>query len=227
MKIKGLCFDFDGLILDTEYPRFLAWQEIYQQHGVDFSIQDMSQIIGTEKGAHVVAQHLVERCGQELDIECLVDQYRERILEIVFLKELRPGVAEYLQTANEMGLKLALTTSSPQNWSMPFLKKFGIDRYFDAFCTGTDVGRSRLKPDPAIYLLAVKRLGLMPDEIAAFEDSGPGVTAAQRAGIYSVAVPNELTRHYDLSFADRKIDSMADVSLVDLLGEIEQGDLVL
>jgi beta-phosphoglucomutase-like phosphatase (HAD superfamily) len=78
----------------------------------------------------------------------------------------------------------------------------------------------RAKPAPDLYLRAVELLGVAPDEALAFEDSPNGITAAKEAGLWVVAVPNELTASGDLSRADCRVSTCAELSLVELLQRI-------
>ena len=73
------------------------------------------------------------------------------------------------------------------------------------------------KPDPALFLLAAEKLGVKRDEVIVLEDSGNGVKGAKRAGMVVVAVPNEVTRHMDLSEADLYLESLEEISLDALL----------
>jgi len=93
---------------------------------------------------------------------------------------------------------------------VPLLKRLGIDGCFDAVCTRTDVGKR--KPDPAVYLLAVERIGLRPEETIALEDSRNGVLSAKAAGMYCVAIPNHVTSTLDFSAADLVLETLTGVS---------------
>ena len=73
-----------------------------------------------------------------------------------------------------------------------------------------------MKPDPALYLLALEKLGVAADEAIAFEDSPPGVLAAKRAGLYCIAVPNSLTKDLPLHHADRLLSSLEEFDLDDV-----------
>ena len=97
------------------------------------------------------------------------------------------------------------------------LRDFGIRQYFDCLVTAGDVSHN--KPNPEGYDRALGCLAIRADEAIAFEDSPHGVTAARRAGIYCVAVPNGVTRRLSLEHADRVVPSLAEVPLWKLLGQ--------
>jgi beta-phosphoglucomutase-like phosphatase (HAD superfamily) len=75
---------------------------------------------------------------------------------------------------------------------------------------------SAVKPDPALYLLALERLGVRADEAIAFEDSPNGILAAKRAGMFCVAIPNPLTKDLPLELADRRLRSLEEFDLDDV-----------
>mgnify|MGYP001595635558 CR=1 FL=1 len=87
--------------------------------------------------------------------------------------------------------------------------------YFDVICTADDVPRT--KPDPALYNLALERLGVQASEAVVFEDSPNGITAARRAVIFVIAVPTELTARLDLSHADLHVSSLLELNIDSLL----------
>ena len=91
--------------------------------------------------------------------------------------------------------------------------------YFDVMKCSNDV--SRTKPAPDLYHAALTALGIKANGAVVLEDSPVGVTAAKRAGIFCVAVPNELTRQLSLEHADFVLGSLADMSLERLLDEVE------
>jgi len=91
------------------------------------------------------------------------------------------------------------------------LDKFGLREHFDVVCTRDDV--STVKPDPALYLLALEKLDVGAGEAIAFEDSPNGILAAKRAGIFCIAVPNPLTERLSLDQADRRLKSLEEFDL--------------
>ena len=107
------------------------------------------------------------------------------------------------------------SSSSKLDWVGWHLERLELRQFFDVVHTGDDVERT--KPDPALYHLALQSLGLAADQAIVLEDSPNGVTAAQRAGIFAVAVPNPLTARLDLTHADLKLNSLAEITLDELL----------
>jgi beta-phosphoglucomutase-like phosphatase (HAD superfamily) len=114
-----------------------------------------------------------------------------------------------------MGLKLAVASSSRRAWVEGHLERLGLLSYFQVIRTKEDVALT--KPDPALFLRAAEGLGVPPRETIVLEDSQNGVRAARFAGAFTVAVPNALTRHLDLSQANLLLESLGDLPLWDLL----------
>jgi len=104
------------------------------------------------------------------------------------------------------------------HWVHGHLERLGLMSYFDITCCADDVERA--KPDPALYVLALEKLKLRPQQAIVLEDSPNGVLAAKRAKLFCVAVPTELTGQLSLDQADLKINSLADMPLDELLNQV-------
>jgi HAD superfamily hydrolase (TIGR01509 family) len=220
--LDAIIFDFDGLILDTETPDYEAWKETYASYGLEFPLDRWAKRVGTIAALFDPYQHLEELLGRKLNREETLRQQRARNLEILASKTLRPGVMDYLNGAYRMRVRLAVASSSTQEWVMGHLSRFEIADHFDSIRTREDV--ARVKPHPDLYEATLETLGIKPHQAVAFEDSPNGIKAAKAAGLFCVAVPNELTRLLDLdgAGADMRMESMADKPLKDLIHEIEQ-----
>lgn len=212
--IKGLVFDFDGLILDTETVQFEALQWLYSQYGQSLSLDIWGECIGTDHEFDPI-KHLREITGSETSEEELRETYLSRFQERIAEEGPLPGVGDYLREAKQMGLGLAVASSSPSNWVHGFLVDKGLIEWFDVICTADDV--ENVKPDPALYRLAVQRLEIAPNEAVAFEDSPNGALAAVRAGLYCVVIPNSVTANLNFGEYDLKLTSLADLPLKQLL----------
>ncbi|MCI0519679.1 MAG: HAD family hydrolase [Chloroflexi bacterium] len=219
MTIRALIFDFDGLILDTEGAIFQSWQELYQAHGGYMPISAWIGVIGTIANERDHFELLEEQIGRGVDRAALSPQRLQRELDLLETELPRPGVVECLEAARRMGLKLGVASSSPSRWVNGHLNRLGLSGYFGVVRSRDDVRFP--KPEPDLYLSAAADLGVSPQEAIAIEDSPIGVTAAQRAGIFCVAVPNSLTAQMDLSHADLHLESLAGVSLEALIAQVQ------
>jgi HAD superfamily hydrolase (TIGR01509 family) len=209
--LRALIFDFDGLILDTETPEFVAWQEVFAQHGAALVAADWAHVIGSLDHGWDAATEIERATGRKVGREELRARWRSRHAELLAEERLRPGVAALIELAKARGLGLAVASSSKRGWVQGHLERLGIFGSFDALATGDEVERT--KPDPALYTLAVTRLGVPAVSALALEDSPNGIRAAQAAGLRCVAVPNDVSRHLDVSAADLVLDSLADLDI--------------
>ena len=216
MAIRGLLFDFDGLLVDTETPSRLVWEELYREHGHELPQDQWATLVGTIGAPFDPFGHLEELVGSPLDEQALTTRRRAREDELTALEELRPGVEEYFADAERLGLLTAVVSSSDDDWIERHLGRLGHLEGLDAVVAANG-DTERAKPRPDLYLEALDRLELKPHEAIAFEDSPNGVTAAKAAGLICVAVPNPITATLALDDADLVLESLADVPLRELL----------
>lgn len=214
-----LIFDFDGLILDTETASYTAWTEIFEDHGSTLPLEQWARCIGTSQDAFNVHDYLEAQAGRSLDRGELGDRHHRRVMEILEPMEPRPGVLDYLKEAQKHRIALALASSSPQEWVVGHLSRLGLAECFHSIRCANDV--EKVKPHPELYHLTLTFTGVKPGRAVAFEDSPNGIAAAKAAGIYCVAVPNSVTKHLPIGEADYRLESMADMSLRELLHLIE------
>jgi len=129
---------------------------------------------------------------------------------------------DYIHEAKRLGLKLAIASSSPRSWVVDTHgDRLGIPRYFDEIICRDDVAPGRTKPNPDLFLLALDRLKVRKDEAIVFEDSPNGVKAAKSAGIFVVAVPNQITSLLSIDNANLTLTSLSDLSLANLLDKVK------
>jgi beta-phosphoglucomutase-like phosphatase (HAD superfamily) len=124
----------------------------------------------------------------------------------------------WLRDARELGLRVAIASSSPSQWVRGHLNRVGALGLFDLVVTGDEVEGH--KPDPRIYLLALERLGLRGEQAVAVEDTPHGVTAAAAAGIATVAIPNPFVAAEAVAAADLVLASAAERPLAEVLREV-------
>jgi HAD superfamily hydrolase (TIGR01509 family) len=215
MTIRALIFDFDGLILDTEGAIFQSWQELYQAHGGYLPVSAWIGVIGTIANERDHFELLEEQIGRAVDHAALSPQRYQREMDILQVEAPRPGAVELLEAARHKGLKLGVASSSPHTWVNGHLTRLGLRQYFGVVRSRDDVRAA--KPAPDLYLSAAEALGVLPQEVIAIEDSPIGVTAAQAAGMFCLAVPNALTAQMDLRHADLRLETMAGLSLEELM----------
>ncbi|MEX2143116.1 MAG: HAD family hydrolase [Anaerolineales bacterium] len=217
--IKALIFDFDGLILDTELPDYESWQQVYRLYGCELAVESWGQIVGgTGASDFDPHSHLEQLCGQTLDREEIWISRRKQYLDTITQQHVLPGVLDVLEAAERLELALGVASSSPENWVRGHLARLGLYQRFDTIKTADDVERT--KPHPQLYLAAMDALGIEPSEGIVFEDSPNGVKAAKAAGLFCVAVPNKVTAQLRFENADLRLNSLADLTLGEILQKI-------
>ena len=212
--IRAIVFDFDGLILDTEEPIYRSWLEVYQAHGEELPFERWIQIVGSTTIGFHPQHHLEERLGRPLPQEVL-DRRIGRRTEMILAQAVLPGVVQRLDEARAMGLKLGVASSSTRDWVSGHLERLGILERFDCLRCRDDVEHA--KPEPDLYVSVLDCLGVGASEAVAIEDSPNGIAAAKRAGMRCVAIPNSITLRLDLSQADLVLNSLAEVTIRQLL----------
>lgn len=222
MAIRGLLFDFDGLLIDTETPSRLAYEELYREHGHELPLEQWATLVGTIGADFNPDAHLEELVGRPLDHVALAERRRAREFELCDIEDFRPGIEDYLADAEALGLTTAIVSSSTTEWIHRHLDRLDRRNSFDTIVAANgDVARA--KPQPDLYREALEVLGLKPSEAIAFEDSLNGIRAAKGAGIFVVAVPNPITETFALDEADLLLGSLEELSLDELISRADAG----
>jgi HAD superfamily hydrolase (TIGR01509 family) len=217
--IKALLFDFDGTLVDTESVEFRAWEQTFLEHDVKLALERYGVGVGTLEGFSPLDE-LELLLGHAIDREGVNAKRVALEYELLAAEVLRPGVHEYLEDARELGLRVAIVSSSTNEWIERNLSRLERSHGWELIVAANgDVARA--KPAPTLYLEALDQLGVAAHEAVAFEDSANGATAAQRAGIFCVAVPNPVTAHLDVQ-GDVNLGSFEELSLARLLEVVEE-----
>lgn len=213
--VKGVVFDMDGIIFDTERLSMEGWTFAARQTGDGVTQAAILEAVGLDfaNTRRVFEEHL----GRKLDFGALEAQrllYIERYIEEHGIPQ-KPGLLELLDHLQSRRCKTALATSTKSEKVRAYLRQAGLSGRFDAIVCRDDV--SSPKPAPDIYLRAAERIGVSPESCLALEDSPSGVLSAYRAGLRVVMVPDLIlpgaeTKQY--LFAE--VPTLADV--IPLLG---------
>jgi len=208
--IRGILFDMDGLVLDSEvlYTRF--WREAAAALGYTMTVE---QSLGMRSLGKKLGQPYLERLyGPGINFSTLFC-YRICLISanaVLYGIPPKPGIYELLDYMEEHGIAAAITSSSPMESIQKHLSAVNLLHRFQKLCSGHNIPNG--KPAPDIYLLGAKELGLKPEECLALEDSPTGILSAYRAGCLPVMIPDLDQPDADtqkLLFA--KADSLSDV----------------
>jgi HAD superfamily hydrolase (TIGR01509 family) len=223
VTVRAFLFDFDGLILDTELASRAGWELLYREHGHELPADLWATLVGTTHAPWDPRAHLEELVGEPLEWEALNERRYAHEIALIEAEELRPGIEEYLAAARRDGLKRAIVSSSTRPWVDMHLERLEQAIGWDAICTA-DGDPTRAKPAPTLYLEALELLDVAAREAVAFEDSPHGVRAAKDAGVFCVAIPNDVTRDLGLeeAGADLVLESLADLPPDDLFATLAE-----
>jgi beta-phosphoglucomutase family hydrolase len=210
---RTILWDMDGVIADSYYFHFAAWQETFAQRGIEFTKEDFIKLFGARND--FIVDTVIGRGLPERDIKIIVQEKEENFRRKVTGKiKPFPGVIRLLNAIKKGNFKLGLISSTPKENIDLVLSELNLKDIFDCVVYGEEVSES--KPSPEIYLLATKRLEVMPNDCVVIEDSPLGVKAAKAAGMRCLAITNTHPRQ-KLEEADRIVDSLENVDLITLL----------
>lgn len=206
--IKAVAFDMDGVLIDSE--------PVYLRHTVKMLKADYPQVteeamhptVGMRsKEYHTFMADLLRMEEEDPEYEALLERVNSEC-HVDYHSIMRPEVPGMLQALRDMGMKIALASSSPLSNIRQVLGECGITDYFDSVVSGDAFAHA--KPDPEIYLCTFERLGVRPQECLVVEDSTYGVAAGAASGAF-VAALRDIRFSFDQSPADLQIDSLAEV----------------
>jgi len=217
--IQAVVFDFDGLIFDSETHEYESVRELFAEHGAELPLEVWGACVGREAGYFDPYAYLEEQTGASIDREMADRSRRERFQQRIDGVGAIPGVEEALRAAKSLGLRIGLASSSSREWVEGQLRRLGLLHYFECVRTADDV--ERVKPEPELYLSALRCLGVRPADAVAFEDSPNGALAARRAGMYCVVIPNRVTATLEFGEHDLRLESLMQAELADLLARID------
>jgi beta-phosphoglucomutase-like phosphatase (HAD superfamily) len=204
--------------MDTEKAEFESWSEIYREHGTELEFSEWGVCIGTTNAFDPLAR-LEELLGHPVDRVAVKARMEEKDRRKLDGLGLLPGVLDRLDEADALGIRVGLASSASDRWVLGHLRAQGIEGRFAAIRTRTAVPRT--KPFPDLFLAVAGALGVPPASCIVLEDSVNGIMAARAAGMFCVAVPNEITRRLDLTGADMMVPSLATLSLADIARRLE------
>ncbi len=194
--VKGVIFDMDGLMLDTEKLLAKYWMQAAREAGFPMALE---HVLGIRSLAAIYAKPKLQAIfGEGFDYEAI--RARRRELTAAHIAEhgieVKPGLSELLDYLKQTGRRIAVATATDRKRTDSYLRQVGVHAYFDAFVCGDMVSKG--KPDPEIYLTASRALGLAPEHCMALEDSPNGILSAHAAGCKAVMV-------HDLSWPEESL----------------------
>ncbi len=201
--MKGFIFDLDGVIVDTAKYHYLAWKNLADHLGIDFTSEDNEKFKGVSRKRCL--ELLLEMGNLEVSDEqfnAWLEEKNEDYLKYIGgmdASEILPEVPRVLNYLREKDVPMALGSASKN--AVRILEKVGLTEYFETVVDGTQVVKA--KPDPEVFLIAASRLGLSPEACVVVEDAQAGIAAANSAGMYSLGIgETEVLSEADTVFKD-------------------------
>ncbi|MDT2661712.1 beta-phosphoglucomutase [Enterococcus hulanensis] len=187
-KYLGAIFDLDGVLVDTAKYHYLAWKQLADQLNIPFTKEDNEQLKGVSRVKSLeILLSLGSKNYTENERKQFMDQKNEtyvRYISHMDESEILPGVVELLNQLKQKKIKIALGSASKN--SELILINTKLQDYFDAIVDGNDV--SKAKPDPEVFLLGAKKIGIPANQCMVFEDAKAGIEAAKQAGMLAIGV---------------------------------------
>ncbi|MCU0748554.1 MAG: HAD family hydrolase [Akkermansiaceae bacterium] len=209
MEFSAVLFDFDGVVVDTEWAIYQAWKRTFGAHGQPLPLEIYTRCIGTDFATWSPKTHLEELTGLAFDWHDLDARRQEEIMAELAHEGPMHGVVDLLEKLKSRQIPCAVVSSSSHQWVDGWLERLGLAGYFQTTVCRGDA--ARIKPAPDLYLEAAKQLSLEASQCLVIEDSLNGVISAKAAGMSVWVVPNRVTECLDFSAADRVLRSMAEV----------------
>jgi beta-phosphoglucomutase family hydrolase len=206
--LRAVIFDWDGVVVDSSAHHERSWEVLATKRGLPLPPDHFKRGFG--KKNNVIIPDL-GWAADPTEVDALAHEKEEIYRAMVREKGIEPlpGVRELLAGLREKGIPCAIASSTERaNLDLP-LDLMGLRDFFQVIVSGEEVLHG--KPDPAVFLVAAKRLGIVPADCVVIEDALVGIEAAKRAGmaVLAVATTNPLEA---LGSADAAIGSMAEVT---------------
>lgn len=191
LVLKAVIFDLDGVIVDTAKYHYLAWKELADTLGFDFTKKQNERLKGVSRMASLDILLEIGNIDLSHDEKMVLAQ-KKNSCYVEYIKKLKqsellPGSKKLLEGLRAHGIKTALGSAS-KNTPL-IIQKLKINHLFDAVIDGNRV--SKAKPDPAVFLLAAKKMGTMPEECIVVEDAKAGIQAAISANMFALGIGNK------------------------------------
>ncbi len=203
LEASAVIFDMDGVLIDSEPLYMEQERRSFARHGVTLNKNQLSRFVGTTQ--HHMWSAIKNEYALTESLDSLMTQHHQQLVHMMSSVPLSPmaGSQKLLDVLNKAGVPCAVASSSPRELVNIILHRTGLRTYFNNIVCGDDVKLS--KPNPEIFLLAAKQLGILPEECLVIEDSCHGVTAAKAATMFCIGLINASSGRQDLSKADVRV----------------------
>lgn len=208
VKFQSVIFDFDGILVDTEWAIYQAWRRTFEAHGQHLPLDVYTRCIGSDFATWSPKTHLEELTGLAFDWHDL-DTRRQHEIEAELMHEgPMHGAVDLLEFLQNACIPTAVASSSSHHWVDGWLDRLELTKNFHAVVCRGDA--PRIKPAPDLFLEAARQLDVKPEHCLVIEDSMNGLKAAKAADMHAWVIPNRVTDCLDFSAADQTFRSLAE-----------------
>lgn len=202
----GVIFDVDGVLVDSYRAHLESWRQTAVEYGLMMTDADFARTFG--RTSREIIQHLWP--GRFDDAEVRAFDTQKELLYRELLRDhfpAMPGAGDLIGALHEAGFRLAIGSSGPPENVALVKQAIPHGRWITATVNGMDVQRG--KPDPEVFLIAAKRLGLEPNRCAVVEDAPAGLQAARRAGMIAIGLTGTAGREVLAAHAHLVVDCLS------------------
>ena len=214
--LQTVIFDMDGVIVDTEPVHNYAYYQHFKELGIEVSSEMYASFTGNS--TKNVFQKIKDHFGVAEDIPTLVEKKRSLFNDAFDTKEdlfLLEGVEELIKKLHQNGIQLILASSSSKVTINRVFNRFKLHNYFSHIVSGEDFPQS--KPNPDIFLEAVRLSKSNKENCIVIEDSTNGIKAAHVAGVFCVGYRSVNSKKQDYSLANLLIDRFEELDFNTIL----------
>lgn len=222
MSQRAVIFDMDGVLVDSYRAHLFSWQRTAERHGLTMTEQQFASTFG-RTAREVIGQLWPGRFenGQIAQLDAEKEQAYRDLLQRDFPE--MPGAGELIEALHSAGFALAIGSSGPAENVAMVLRCLPAGKLISATVDGTQVKHG--KPDPEVFLLAAKKLGVSPSQCAVIEDAPVGIEAARRAGMVAIGITGTAGREALAKRAHRVVDSLTELTsaaIAELIGHVKR-----
>jgi beta-phosphoglucomutase len=212
VKISACIFDLDGVVVDTAKYHYLAWKRLANELDFDFTLMDNERLKGVSR---MDSLNILLEIGKislsekdKTEYAARKNAWYKEYIDTMTPEEVLPGVVNFFEEIKVNNLKMALGSASKNAGAI--LEKTNLTHWFDAIIDGNKTQTA--KPNPEVFLLGAKELGIEPAQCVVFEDAEAGIEAALNAGMHCIGIGSPK----NLGKAHRVIPGLFDMNIAKL-----------
>lgn len=212
-NVQGIIFDVDGTLVDSEPLHIEAYARVAARYHITYDEHTHLKYVGTSN--EVTAKGilpLIQKTAPEKTWQEVVEEKKTVYRKLIPSLRLRSGVRMFINKAKRGGVKMGVASSTDAHEVMMMLEQVKLKQEFSYIICGDQVQKK--KPDPEIYLTALREMKLLPEQTLCVEDSLPGVEAASRAGMITVVFPHKYTKHLTFPQGAFIVDKLSGIHMI-------------